>query len=536
MKYPHSKLFVFLLLLSSTFIAKGQSEIAQFFSQTDDFFQQYVEGGKVAYQEVSESPQLLFSLTQQLAQFDLESLDQATQKALLINAYNLHVIRSVVDRWPINSPQEVAGFFNGRKHLTAGLSTTLDDLEKQIIFSRFPDARLHFALVCAARGCPPMPDYAFKPQSLDEQLDAQTRNALQDQNFVRVFSDENRVELSEIFQWYRRDFLKEYDDLLTYVNTYRDEPLPGDTKIEYYPYDWTVNAVELPNQPSTDPNLSNIQRFTPSVLLQKGQVEVKVFNNLYTQTAFRNNDREKVDLGQKETFYTGIFQFNYGVSSNSKWNVGFELNYHAVRLDRDTDSSPLKVFGEDEDGLIFRRSQFSYLGPRVRFAPFENIPKFSITSTLQIPLSQNLELEVDSVRRFLAHNRVNWWTQFFYDKSFGDFQLFTEVDLLYRFPTDQVSFRQDAFFLTPLIVFFSYFPNSKLTFNVNAQYWPTFTGLPGNDAGESFALSGDFVQVGAGGKYQLTPTLNLEFIYTNFITSRNEGAGQTFNVGLVFIR
>ncbi len=524
-----------LIVILHVSIIFAQNEADQFFEAADDFFNVYVEDGDVAYEKISNNNQSLFALVRQLADIEWETLSEDYQKALLINAYNIHAIRSIVDQWPTTSPQVIRGFFDGRKHLTAGMTLTLDELEKQELFGRFPDSRLHLVLVCAAQGCPPLANFAFKPDNLDSQLDAQVRRVLDDPQFIRVSEEENTLSLSQIFQWYRQDFTSEKGNLRDYINSYRSSPIGEDVKIAYYNYDWSVNSTTAT---STSPEsvLSNIQQFTPSVLLRKGQVEVKWFNNLYTQTAFRNDQREKISLGQRENFYTSTVQFNYGITQNKSVNLGFEANYQAVRLDRNEDSSPLKIFDDESETTIFQKSRLTYLGPRIRIAPLKNVPKFSITSTLQIPLSDDLELEVDSVRRFLAHNRVNWWTQFFFDRSFGDFQLFTEVDFLFRFPTDNLSFRQDAFFLTPIIAFFSYFPNSKATVSVNLQYWPTFTGLPGNDSGESFGLSGDFVQTGIGAKYQITPDINLEVIYTNFITSRNEGAGQTFNFGIVFIR
>ncbi|MEM6630076.1 MAG: DUF547 domain-containing protein [Bacteroidota bacterium] len=527
-------LFILLCICIQGF-TQNPNSAEDFFQQADEFFAKYVSGDAVDYPLLRENMKDVYTLVRKVMEYDLEGKDAATQKAFLINAYNLQVIKSVIDAWPINSPQSVEGFFDGKRHVFAGQSYTLNDFEKKEVFGRFPDPRLHFVLVCAAKGCPPITNFAYTPNSLEEQLDRQTRLALSDPNFVQVDPERQRVGLSQIFEWYGQDFKTNGRRLLEYVNVYRESPIPDNYQVRFYPYDWTINAesqlIEDPSNPT-----SNIQQFTPSVLLKKGQVEIKWFNNLYTQTAFRDNERERVELGQRETFFTGIFQFNYGVSQNRRWNVGFEVDYSAVRLDANESNSALKVLGSDETDLIFRKSAISYIGPRIRFSPFPKVPKFSLTSTLQIPVSNDLELFADGQRRFLAHNRVNWWTQFFYDKTFGKWQLFTEVDFLFRFPTDQVSFNQDAFFLTPVIAFLSYFPNPKVTLNVNAQYWPTFQGLPGNSAGEGFSLSGDFVQLGVGGKYQLTPEINLEVIYTNFATSRNNGAGQTFNFGVVFIK
>ena len=238
-----------------------------------------------------------------------------------------------------------------------------------------------------------------------------------------------------------------------------------------------------------------------------------------------------MDLGRKETFFTGIIRFDYGVSQQSRLNVGFEANINGVRYDADPGSSPLRIFGGASNALA-QRWELGTIGPRIRWQPFASVPKFSLTSTFLFNVRNDLERNEDF--GFLTHNRKTWWTQFFYDKIWGDFQFFGEIDLLYLFGTNNHSFDQDAFFRTPVTVFLSYFPSPKSTVNVNIQYSPAFTGLPGNDAGMSFNLNRSFTQAGAGAKYQLTRSLNLEILYTNFIFSRGEGAGQTFNFGIVF--
>ena len=58
-----------------------------------------------------------------------------------------------------------------------------------------------------------------------------------------------------------------------------------------------------------------------------------------------------------------------------------------------------------------------------------------------------------------------------------------------------------------------------------SQLVPTISNLPNY-----------YLQVGAGAKYQLTSSLNLELLYTNFITGVSNGAGQTYNLGLRYIR
>ena len=102
-------------------------------------------------------------------------------------------------------------------------------------------------------------------------------------------------------------------------------------------------------------------------MLKKNQIEFQLYNNLYTQTSFRNNDRKKVNLGVRENYFTGLINILYGVSEDRKWNVGLNLNLRTVRIDQ-KESSPLAV-------LTFRkndrknRSGISSLGPTIKLAP-----------------------------------------------------------------------------------------------------------------------------------------------------------------------
>lgn len=505
-----------------------------FFDWADAFFQRYVIEGSVDYASLKAHPGELDTLVGHIAQYDLKGQSDERVKSFWINTYNLLVIRQVMDHYPIKSPQQISGFFNAYRHQVAGESLTLDELEKQRLFRHFPDFRVHFALNCAAVSCPPLASHAYFPERLAQQLTDQARRVLQLAEVVEMDTVAQVIRLNAIFDWYRADF----SDVRQFLEEYGGWKGLESFDIQYLPYDWSLNGLKASTSQQEDTrSLSNVQRFTPSVLLQQGQVEVKVFNNFYTQTAYRDENREKISLNQRQSYYTGLFQFTYGLDPEGRWNIGLEMDVHAVRYDADPGSSFLDVLSRRTEGLEFRKATVSYLGPRIRFAPFRRLPKFSVTSTWLFPLRDDLELLDDAgTQRFLAHNRVSWWTQFFYDISFGRFQLFTEADLLFRFPTEKVSFTQDAFFRTPVTVFFSYFPSPRTTVNVNLQHSPAFSGLPGNAQGESFNLNRSFTQGGVGAKYQLTPAINLEVIYTHFFASRGEGAGQTFNLGLVWLK
>lgn len=531
MKTP-AIIMAFFLFAASSF---GQDDYKNFTAQTNDFLDEFVSGSNIMYGKITEDKEQLQQLVDQLAGMDFRSLTERERLSFLINAYNLLVIKSVVEHYPIESPMDVPGFFDSEKHEVGNEFYTLNQIENELIREPFRDARIHFVLVCAAVSCPPIAPYAYSAEKLDRQLDERTRKSLNDDRFIRVNEDEEKALISEIFRWYEEDFYWDAESLTGYINKYRDEKIPEDYSIGYYTYDWTLNGVKAGKPPakSGSGDKSNILEYTPSKLLKKGQFEVQLFNNLYTQTAYRDGNRERVDLGSRQTYYTGLFNMLYGISKNSKINVGFDLNIRSVRIDPDKGSSPLKVFSFE--GPPAGRTAVSTIGPKIKVSPLNRVEGFSIQSAFWIPVAADPE-GMDSDDPWLDYDMFTWWNQFFYDRLISDkFQIFTEVDLLFRF--DKQFEMERTHLLTPVSFFLSFFPEPEFTIYANAQYSPSFMKERlENDEPGNYSLTSDYAQAGLGVKYQITSAVNLELSYSNFFTSMNGGAGNTYNFGIRYIQ
>ncbi|MFY0606251.1 MAG: DUF547 domain-containing protein [Cyclobacteriaceae bacterium] len=227
------KHLVFLLMSLLVFGAEAQS----FFEKAESFFAKHVKDGAVAYESIKENPSELNDLVKEIADLDLSNKRVSPDfiKAFYINAYNLLVIKEVIDLYPIYGPLKVDGFFNGIKHTVMGQEMTLDELEKGTLYKEFPDARLHFVLVCAAKGCPPIAAFGYFPDELDKQLTERTKTVLNLEWFVRVKG--KKVEISQLFDWYAKDF----GEPKAYINKYRTEKITDSAKISYYQYDWSLN-------------------------------------------------------------------------------------------------------------------------------------------------------------------------------------------------------------------------------------------------------------------------------------------------------
>ena len=235
LKNPIAGIFCFLTVL----IGSAQNEV-EFFGQADTFFKTYVSEGKVDYKSIVKNPSSINELLNIAKKINLSKDNAANYQAFWINGYNLLVIKSIVDNYPIKSPLDKSGFFDIKKHEIGGELITLNDIEHKMLRAVFPEEpRFHFVLVCAGLGCPPIISKAYMPNTLDAQLEQQTILALNDPLFIRL--NKNKVKISQIFEWYKSDFTQEGKSLVGFINQYRTVKLPEKVKVSFYPYNWALN-------------------------------------------------------------------------------------------------------------------------------------------------------------------------------------------------------------------------------------------------------------------------------------------------------
>lgn len=261
-------------------------------------------------------------------------------------------------------------------------------------------------------------------------------------------------------------------------------------------------------------NTSNIATYTPSKLLSKGQVDIKWFNNMYTETksTFVDGDFPRAN------FFTSSFDVFTGISANNRVNVGvlFEIRSNTIG-----GGGPFDVFKFSRDTTI-ARSGLSSFAPAIKFNPFKSVSNFTIQSAFHIP---TIKRESNSQGVFLDQNGFIFQNRLFFDHTFdGDkFQFFAELNAELNFGDKEKSFANNSLNLSPG-AFLSYFIGPKFTVLALAQHTHRF------DLGNDFPQ--DFTAVGGGMKYQLTEILNIEVLQTNFIRGNNTGFGQTYNLGL----
>lgn len=230
-------IIIFVALISFEGISQ---DLNTFFSKADTFFKENVSNGKVAYSKIHKNTSLLNDLLSLAEGISVSKGDANNYQAFWINAYNLSVIKGIIDNYPTNSPLDNKGFFDKTTYSLGGKKITLNDIEHKLLRGQFNDARFHFVLVCGAVGCPPLISEAYLPETLNAQLEKQTKLALNG-SFLRVNSKKNRVEASQIMEWYKGDFTMNGKTEIDFINQYRTEKLEGKYKLSYFPYDWKVN-------------------------------------------------------------------------------------------------------------------------------------------------------------------------------------------------------------------------------------------------------------------------------------------------------
>ena len=169
-----------------------------------------------------------------------------------INLYNALTVRVILDHYPVDSIRDIdisPGFFSdgpwGKKLITVeGEDLSLNDIEHRILRPIWRDPRIHYAVNCAAIGCPNLQASAYTSQHVSSMLDAAARSYVNDTRGVFVAG--GRVTVSKIYDWFHEDFGSTSDAVLAHLVQYAEPELAARLEAigEIYDtaYDWSLNA------------------------------------------------------------------------------------------------------------------------------------------------------------------------------------------------------------------------------------------------------------------------------------------------------
>lgn len=231
-------------------------------SPFDQLLRAHVANGMVDYDAFGRAPEFRRYLAS-LAASDPARLPRDEQLAFWINAYNAYTIELIVkhgERRSIRNINKSIGIVRAygpwkeELAVVGGTPYGVDQIEQDIVRPTYKEPRIHFALVCAAMGCPPLRSEAYDGRRLDAQLEDQGRAfLLRSPTKNRVDVATRTVHLSPIFVGFG-DYIQDFGGNEAAVGRFiaryfpegpeRQLLMSGGFRVRETTYDWTLNSRE----------------------------------------------------------------------------------------------------------------------------------------------------------------------------------------------------------------------------------------------------------------------------------------------------
>jgi len=199
--------------------------------------QKHVKNGLVNYAGIKADGKLEGYLDYLASHTPSETDKSKAALAFWMNAYNAYTIKLITDNYPLESIMDLdGGKVWDRKWIKMGGKTySLNNIEHDIIRPVFNEPRIHFAVVCAAKSCPPLDNKAFFAKTVDAHLERLTKSFINNPKFNQL--TEKKATVTPIFDWYGKDF----GSVKEYVRKYAAIDLPEKFKLGFTNYDWSLN-------------------------------------------------------------------------------------------------------------------------------------------------------------------------------------------------------------------------------------------------------------------------------------------------------
>jgi len=207
---------------------------------------------RIAYGRISDLGKAnLQGYINRLARTPISQFNRPEQLAYWINLYNALTVKVVLDHYPIESIRDIkSGLFSsgpwGKELVTIeGEALTLDDVEHRILRPIWKDPRIHYAVNCAAVGCPNLQPVAFTATSVDGLLDQAAAQYINHPRAVMV--NGRKLVVSSIYVWFQADFGDSDEEVIQHLRQYANpdlsKRLATAVKISGDRYDWTLNGT-----------------------------------------------------------------------------------------------------------------------------------------------------------------------------------------------------------------------------------------------------------------------------------------------------
>lgn len=206
---------------------------------------------RVAYGQVSQADRVrLKDYLSDLQSVDPAALTRDQKLAYWINLYNALTVDLILENYPVASIRDITdgafsfGPWDRPLAQVAGRRLTLNDIEHRIIRPGFDEPRIHYALNCAAVGCPNLMGRAWQAETLERDLAAAEHAYVNDLRGVR-YDARGRLILSKIYVWFREDFGPNEKAVIAYLETAAEPDLRArlqeTQRVNAYEYNWALN-------------------------------------------------------------------------------------------------------------------------------------------------------------------------------------------------------------------------------------------------------------------------------------------------------
>jgi len=160
--------------------------------------------GKVSYKGFKNDERKLDAYLTKLEATDITGWSRKKALAFWINAYNANTIKLILKNYPVKS---IMDLHNGKPWDVKWINIdqrklSLNNIENDIIRPKYNEPRIHFAVNCAAKSCPPLLNKAWTASNLNSNFERQTKAFVNNSKYNTISS--GKVEVSKIFDWYLR--------------------------------------------------------------------------------------------------------------------------------------------------------------------------------------------------------------------------------------------------------------------------------------------------------------------------------------------
>ena len=224
---------VFLFFTLSAFFVMAQPSHDAF----NTLLKKYVStDGKVNYKSFKSDKAALDSYINMLSDnTPQDSWSKSNKMVYWINAYNASTIKLILQNYPLSKITDLDGgkTWDVKRLSFGGKKLSLNDIENNIL-RPMGDARIHFAVNCAAKSCPPLFNEAFTAENLNDCLEVRTKQFINSSaNSLKI----NEIKVSKIFDWYGKDF----GNVAAFISKYANTKVSKTAKISFADYDWRLN-------------------------------------------------------------------------------------------------------------------------------------------------------------------------------------------------------------------------------------------------------------------------------------------------------